>query len=337
MTWIKENYDRFILALIAATLAACAAVLFINARDFGKIFDAIQGKVIEKSDIVPVDMVTLNSNREKLAQPFIWKLREEGEGSKKRSLPTFVSPPLIEQGEPDGKGGFTYKLVDPLEGNMVHPPIPNDWLMKYDQDLLASNVLSQDTDGDGFTNLDEYQANPQTSPKDKNSHPPYYTKLYLGRFVRIPFRLLFAALNGDTMLINTLDIEDAPTQFLTVGKMIAGTRFKITKLEKKTAKIDGINKDVSEATLLNVDNNETIILPKNQEIDSPTTYAELAYVWAGSDFGGQTKIKVNKNQEFTIKPETNVKYKALRLSDTEAVVLKEDENKEITLKLLPRK
>lgn len=130
MTWVKENYDRFLLALIAAALAACAAALFTNARDFNKIFDIIKGDVVQKKDIPKVDMATLNSDRDKLAEPFTWKLRDQGDAKQKRSLPTFVSPPYIEKAESDGKGGFVYKLVDPLEGDMVHPPIPNEWLLK---------------------------------------------------------------------------------------------------------------------------------------------------------------------------------------------------------------
>ena len=92
---------------------------------------------------------------------------------------------------------------------------------------------------------------------------------------------------------------------------------------------DGINKDVSEVTLANVDTGETVVLPKQEEVDSPTTYAVLEYLWTGKNFA------VKKNAEFTLKPEDNVKYKVVDLSDTDVTVLKEDENKQIHVKLLP--
>ena len=65
------------------------------------------------------------------------------------------------------------------------------------------------------------------------------------------------------------------------------------------------------------------MLPKQQEVDSPTTYAVLTYLWTGKPFA------VKKNQEFTLKPEDNVKYKCVDLSDTDVKVIKEDENKEL--------
>jgi hypothetical protein len=55
----------------------------------------------------------------------------------------------------------------------------------------------------------------------------------------------------------------------------------------------------------------------------------LDYLWTGKDFA------VKKNQEFTLKPEDNVKYKCTDLSDTDVTVLKEDENKLLHIKMLP--
>ena len=103
----------------------------------------------------------------------------------------------------------------------------------------------------------------------------------------------------------------------------------MVKFQQKFAPRDGINKDVSEVTLVNTDTNEPIVLPKQEEVDSPTTYAVLTYLWTGKDFA------VKKNQEFTLKPEDNVKYKCIDLTDTYVKVLKEDENKELEIKMLP--
>ena len=50
-------------------------------------------------------------------------------------------------------------LLDPYADNpegMIHPPIPNAWLLDHGQDILSGNVLDQDSDGDGFTTLDEW-------------------------------------------------------------------------------------------------------------------------------------------------------------------------------------
>ena len=112
-----------------------------------------------------------------------------------------------------------------------------------------------------------------------------------------------------------------------MGDMVKGTKFKVTKFEEKSKMDDGINRDVSEVTLVNVETGEPIVLPKQEEVDSPTTYAVLTYLWTGKPFA------VKKNQEFTLKPEDNVKYKCVDLSDTEVKVIKEDENKELHIRM----
>ena len=63
-------------------------------------------------------------------------------------------------------------LIDPLEGNKnLHEPIKNSWLIKYDLPYWESDIKEQDTDTDGFSNLEEYLAG--SDPRDKNSIPPF--------------------------------------------------------------------------------------------------------------------------------------------------------------------
>ena len=251
-----------------------------------------------------------------LKNPVLWNARM----IENHRLPLFVSTPYITDGE---------KLVgiDDSTSVQLHPPIPNRWLIDHNQDMLSTDVLTQDSDGDGFTTFDEFSGN--TDPQDKNSHPPYYTKLVYTQFKPIPFRLRFDAKNGETVQINIIDIPDAPTWFGKVGGTITLTKpnYKVVKFESKSLKEGGITKDVSEVTVQNLESQETIVLPKAQEVNSPTTYAVMNYLWSGKPFA------VKKNQEFTLKPEDNVKYKVLDLNDTEVRILKEDENKELHIKM----
>ena len=315
MNWVKLNYDRFLLAVLAAAVLACAGLLFNNARSYNAVFASLKDQVPRSNKFQTVDQNMVAVEQEKLAKPDIWPARTiDG-----RRLPVFDSVPYITDGE---------KLVDPLsttDSTPLHPPVPNRWLIDHGQDLLSPDVLTQDSDSDGFNTLDEYLG--KTDPQDKNSHPPYWTKLVLTKFVRIPFRLRFDAKNGDSIQINTVDVEGAPTLFLKVGQAVTGTKYKITKFEQKTGKVDGITKDVSEVTVQNVENGETIVLPKGQEVDSPTTYAVMNYLWTGKPFA------VKKNQEFTLKPEDNVKYKCLDLSDTEVHIQKEDDKQDLHIKM----
>ena len=325
MTWVKQNYDRFLLAVCAAALLICAGLLFNNVRGYNETFAGLQGQVIPNRHIpVSINQDRVTTDRKALADPALWQAKML-DGS--RRLPVFVSVPYISKTEVDPSGQAAVKLIDPYTNDptgMIHPPVPNAWLLEHNQDILSQNVLDQDSDGDGFTTLDEY--NGKTDPTDPKSHPPYWTKLVLTRFVRIPFRLRYDAGTGPFQ-INTVDLEQ-PTQFLKVGDMVKGTKFKLTKFEKKNRMEGTLNKDVSEVTLVNQETGDVIILPKQEEVDSPTTYAVLTYLWTGKPFA------VKKNQEFTLKPEDNVKYKCLELSDIDVKVVKEDENKELHIKLV---
>jgi hypothetical protein len=323
MKWIKENYDRFFVALFATILLACAAVLFWDAHNFNSAFASLKDQIPRKTNIPPLGQDAVVEEETKLAKPDEWEPRTENN----RRLPVFVSVPYISKINAEVTGPGREQLIDPIQDTlMLHPPVPNTWLLDNKQDLLSPDVLTQDTDGDGFTTLDEWEW--KTDPNNKDSHPPYWSKLFLKRFVRIPFRLRFDARNGDVLQINTLDL-DAPTQFLKVGDQVKGTKFKITKFEPKFAMRDGIKKDVSEVTLVNTDTGEPIVLPKQQEVDSPTTYAVLDYLWTGKEFA------VKKNEEFTLKPVDNVKYKCVDLTDTDVTVLKEDDKKLLHIKMLP--
>ena len=320
MNWIKQNYDRFVLALFAVLLLACAALLFNNVRNYNDVFSVLKGQVTQNRTLpISVDPENITARQKNLDTPDDWGIRLVSN----RRLPLFVSVPYIAKTETDPQTGLISRiLVDPYTDDpkgMIHPPVPNSWLLDHRLDILSQNVLDQDNDGDGFTNLDEY--NGKTDPTDPKSHPPYWTKLVLTRFVRIPFRLRYDAGNGPFQ-INTVDLEQ-PTQFLNVGDMVKGTRFKLTKFEKKEKLDNGMRRDVSEVTLVNQDTNEPIVLPKQEEVDSPTTYAVLTYLWTGKPFA------VKKNQEFTLKPEDGVKYRCMDLSDTDVKIVKEDENKEL--------
>ncbi|MEG0024805.1 MAG: Amuc_1099 family pilus-like system protein [Akkermansia sp.] len=61
----------------------------------------------------------------------------------------------------------------------VHPPIPNAWFMDngLNDAFRFSDASSRDSDNDGYTNLEEFQA--KTNPSDPNGHPPLIKKLAL--------------------------------------------------------------------------------------------------------------------------------------------------------------
>ena len=53
--------------------------------------------------------------------------------------------------------------------------LPDEWEKKYGLNVNDAADAAADADGDGFTNLEEYQA--KTDPTDKNDHPDYLDSL----------------------------------------------------------------------------------------------------------------------------------------------------------------
>src|SRR5947207_8673273 len=83
-------------------------------------------------------------------------------------------------------------LPTTLKNTQVHPPVPNEWFEKYNLPIQDADALDQDPDGDGFTNLDEWQGG--TDPTNKDSHPDYLTKLHLISATEEPFGFMFSSL-----------------------------------------------------------------------------------------------------------------------------------------------
>ena len=201
-----------------------------------------------------------------------------------------------------------------LQTTEVHPPVPNEWLEQFGLPIADADVLDQDPDGDGFTNLDEWLGH--TNPIDGNSHPEYYTKLKLKSAVEEPFRLIFSSWMGDTYQINTIDFNQ-PTQFLKVGDTIKGTRFKIAKfLKKYEPNKYGTNVDVSELTLEQKETKQQLTLVKEKVAISPESVATFVYTW-----GGRQEFQVRKDQEFSLKPQVQIKYKLVDVDPAKAVIV----------------
>jgi hypothetical protein len=201
-----------------------------------------------------------------------------------------------------------------LQTTEVHPPVPNEWLEQFGLPIADSDVLEQDPDGDGFNNLDEWAG--QTNPTDPNSHPEYYTKLKLRSSTEEPFGLVFSSWVGDTFAINTIDMKQ-PTQFVKIGDSIKGTRFKVAKFREKYEKNQyGTNVDVSELTIEQEETHQELTLVKEKVAMSPESVAMFVYTW-----GGRHEFQIRKDQEFSLKPLEQIKYKLIDVGPAKAVIV----------------
>ncbi len=298
MNWVRANYDRVALLAAVLVLLLCAFFIWRSASGFADTFSTLQPAGPAKVAAPTEKALEVDAAAQKLAQPPQWTFS----GRSGLFVPEkhFIGP-----------GG----MPATLQNTEVHPPVPNEWLDQFGLPIADADVLQQDPDGDGFTNLEEWQGH--TNPTDKNSHPAFIAKLKLKAFNREPFHLVFASTTGDTYTINSTDLKE-PTQFLKIGDTIAGTKFKLVKFEEKhhTNPATGGDDDVSELTIQNEDTKEPIVLVKEKVMISPESVGTFVYLW-----GEKKEMQIKKDQEFSLPPQSEIRYKLIDVQPDKAVII----------------
>jgi hypothetical protein len=297
MNWVRAHYEAVCLIAAAVVLFLSSIFIWRNAARFGSQLGVTPPAPSSKSVSPLAKAEELASAAAKLHQPPQWRF-----GGR--------SGLFVPEKHFIGSNGQPATL----QGTEVHPPVPNEWLEHFGLPITDSDVLDQDPDGDGFNNLDEWSGH--TNPTDVNSHPEYYIKLRLKSAGEELFWLVFSSWVGDTFAINTIDLKQ-PTQFVKAGDPIKGTRFKIVKfVEKYQPNKYGTNVDVSELTLEQVETKQQITLIKEKAAMSPESVATFVYTW-----GGRQEFQVRKDQEFSLKPQGQIKYKLVDVGPAKAVIV----------------
>jgi hypothetical protein len=297
MDWVRTNYERLLLITAAIVLFVCSILLWRSAAEFNSQVAIMPPAPALRTASPLAKAQELNAAVEKLHQPPQWTF-----GGR--------SGLFVPEKHFIGANG----LPATLQTTEVHPPVPNEWLEQFGLPIADADVLEQDPDGDGFNNLDEWSGH--TNPTDPNSHPEYYTKLKLKSATEEPFRLVFSSWVGETFAINTIDMKQ-PTQFVKVGDSIKGTRFKVAKfVEKYQPNKYGTNVDLSELTLEQQETHQQLTLVKEKVAMSPESVVTFVYTW-----GGRQEFQVRKDQEFSLKPQEQIKYKLTDVGPAKAVIV----------------
>ena len=309
MEWARAHHERLLAFAAAALLAFSGIMILIKALHFSGSVALSQNAPPPKPAAPPPKALELEQAAQKLHQPDLWTTN----GRSGLFVP--------EKHFIDANG-----MPATLHTTQVHPPVPNEWLEQFNLPISDADVLTQDADSDGFDNLEEWQAH--TDPTDKISHPAYVTKLRMRSFAVEPFRLVFASWVEDTFAINTSDLRE-PTQFLKVGDTIRGTKFKIVNFtEKYEPNRFGTNVDVSELTLENQETHEQLNLVKEKIMISPESVANFTY-----PLGDRHEFAVKKDQEFSLPPENDIKYKLIDVRPEKAVIVNTKTNERIEVGL----
>ncbi len=350
MDWIKKNPAQLTLAIAALLGIAATVMLWMKVSDFDSNFTSSRGGSPSTTKVESLNTDTLDNARASIAATLAWPTAGK-EDPRLFISKTYV---VIDGKLNRGKGSF-------------HPPVPNKWLEAYGLNVMAENVLNEDPLKKGFTVLEDWLGldgrahldiggqplmgqdgkplpDDSTDPTKVDSHPPYHLKLELAKVTFVPFRLILKSWDGPikpakpsdvTVGINTVDLKGR-THFVPVGDPIPGTVFKVESFQhKEIPGADGTMVDVSEATLLNKETLEKIVLPLKKQVDSPDSYATFRYKWTKPPENKKTPDFIKRRGEtFTIEPEKDKTYKVLKIRPTEVDIELPDGTKK-TLTLIP--
>ncbi len=183
MSFLKSNSHWLALSSIAAASLGATYLLFKDGRELPK----------RRSELLPKEIVSvtlpaldLSSHEQALAA-----LNSPGQWSITYPTPLFVSELYLLAGG---------ELTRPTEGSLhrhtvLEQPIPNQWFLDNKLPLRTPNVATEDTDGDGFTNEDEWWWG--TDPNNPAQHPPLVTRLAFLPQKPAPNRIEFVSYEGN--------------------------------------------------------------------------------------------------------------------------------------------
>ncbi|MCX7712523.1 MAG: thrombospondin type 3 repeat-containing protein [Chthoniobacterales bacterium] len=309
MEWVKKHYDGIILLIFALVAIGVSGYGLIQVFTFADLFVDRNSPKPRDNNIRQAELASLERAAENLDKKPKWNTYE---GS------LFVSRIYILKDN---------QLIDPMEGDTpLHPPVPNDWILKYNLDYSRSDVLEIDPDNDGFTVLEEYRAG--TNPNDVNSVPPRWTKLRMKEYTVIPFLLKFSGTmdEGNTFSINYIDEKTKqpdpkrPTQMVSKGEQIEISGQKYTVVEynpkKEVDPNSGLERDVSELVVQNKLTGDKIILVNGKITDSPTVYVSLVNL-----IDGQEVKNLKIGQEFSLTADPETKYRLESATENQAILI----------------
>lgn len=303
----SKAWDKLILLVVALLVIGVSVLFTMKALAFGERFELVE--TTPKHDLPETEEARATMARTFVEKAQNWSNPERGEA--KKPVPLFVSIPIVEA------NGVLIDMLDP-NAPLLRPPVSNTWLMSNNLDYLNAGVLSQDSDGDGFTNLAEWEA--KTSPTDPTSHPPYAEKLIFASRQQEVYGLRFAARPDDVRFqiirIPTAKWPQRETFLMRIGEISRDEQFRLESFEEKTeVNSVGIQADASELTITYLPKNETHVLKRNVDTPIPTYFAEIKFQLE-PDF--QAFVKEGETFNLVTDPET--RYRVVTVNEDSVVI-----------------
>jgi hypothetical protein len=226
--FLAQYYERILAVIVMLAVVVFSGWLMIRVNrleeEIGREDDVGKGAAAKIEDVEK-----LRKSLSELFQPLEWSTNSIHR--------VFIGPYMVAR-----EGNLEEIPPSMLGQGVTKEGFKKEWLKRY-RLPTKGNIAESDPDKDGFTVMEEYQANPQTDPVDPTSHPDYAVKLRVsGALIQDPFPFLFTGVSergGENLFqIVRLDRRGSP-YFVQMDGTIPDREFKgfkITHYERKSEK-----------------------------------------------------------------------------------------------------
>lgn len=213
---------------------------------------------------------------------------------------------------------------DPLEGLLAPEEIARyeAWFKKYNLTFDAG-ALDQDSDGDGYTNRQEFDAG--TNPRDPASVPGVLEGVSVKIVNEVQVPLLLEEVNEKGTKARLKHTADGSLEEIGQGGAPKGLPYKVTGV-KHEIKADkhSVMTDVSHVTLENTATKEVVTLVR----DLPARSSETHAILVGAD-GTEQKVRVG--DVVTLPGQGAKKFTVLDLRADQVLVQDDETKKPVTI------
>lgn len=308
----QGNYEKVLLTLSAIVGIGVSGFFIYDSQSLAD--SLIEGQGSSKNVLNPPPTEVVQQAIKRLTEKVIW-VGKEIDG---KPVPLNKSIILLKKGD---------DIIDMQRPEpALRPPMTNEFLLKYKLDNIEyANVGELDPDNDGFTTLEEFQANPQTNPMDSASHPPVVQKLFLVQRISHDYKIMLNSGGTAPYQVKRSFPEPAGSKFVTPGEEFGFdkgvNRFKALGYEAKTVKDERLGeKDASELKCLDTATNKEFVLVYKVETNLATYSAEFEF-----RIGTTEKRTVREGETFQI-PGIGQTFKVLKIEEDKAEVVPWDGN-----------
>lgn len=299
----KGKYEKVLLGLAAVIALGVAGYLVWTSNSFSERLTRKQGN--SRNDPGQPPTATVLETMKILQEKVTW-----------------VSPVINGKPVPLNKSVLLVKKGDQLfdlqlEEPQLRPPMTNSFLVSNNiPNILSPNVGELDADGDGYSNLEEFEK--KTNPQDANSHPPFTDKLVLKR--RITYDYIIK-LNSSSPPYQVQRVKPEPKRsaFVSMDKDFGFDRgvdrFKPISFTAKKVPDPAVGeKDVSELVVKDLASGKEVTLVRGEEFNLAEYEAEFEFL-----LNDRPTRTVKKGDTFQI-PGIGVTYRLVEIEESSAVI-----------------